>query len=119
MIETRNCNDPLSLQMCLLLNSTREYVLPIASEYLSLEIASTVFKSLIQESNISPTFAQENVVAPTSKTIAHLAHMQLLLYSTVLRILTYTLLHITKLRHCERHMSVFSFPLASKTLNQR
>ena len=75
MIGTRNHRNPLSLQMHNLPNSRRDYVLPAASEYLSLEIGYTVFRSLIQVSNISRTFAQESVVAPTFGTIFHLAHM--------------------------------------------
>jgi hypothetical protein len=62
-------------------NSTRDYILPAASEYLSLEMGSIVFKFLIQVSNISLTFAQESVAALTFGIIARLAHMQSLLYS--------------------------------------
>ena len=64
-----------------LLNSMRDYVLPTASKYLNLEMGYIVFRFLIQVSNISLTFAQESVVAPTFGTIVHLVHMQSLLYS--------------------------------------
>jgi hypothetical protein len=61
-------------------NSMRDCILPAVFEYLSLEMGFIVFRFLIQVSNISLTFVQGSVVAPTFRTIVCLVHMQSLLY---------------------------------------